>query len=55
MSAGKTPPCHGNARHWFAYRGMVGSSSPVCVRYGCSQPNPNYDPDADPFRSEAGQ
>lgn len=32
-------------RHWFAYRGWVGSSSPVCIR--CGTPNPNYDPDRD--------
>lgn len=40
-------PC--GARHWFVYRGMVGSSSPICVRYGCGAPNPRYDPNSDPF------
>jgi hypothetical protein len=37
--------CRG--RHWFAYFGWVGSSSPTCVRYGCDAPNPNYRPDDD--------
>lgn len=32
-------------RHWFAYTGQVGTSSPVCVR--CGEPNPNYDPTRD--------
>ena len=36
-------------RHWFAYWGYVGSSSPVCVR--CGAPNPNYRPDDDPRRA----
>ena len=33
-------------RHWFAYYGQVGSSSPTCRR--CDAPNPNYRPEADP-------
>lgn len=45
--------CRWHMRHWFAYRGHVGSSSPTCVR--CSEPNPNYDPDRDPFRSAGEQ
>lgn len=39
-------------RHWFAYRGWVGSSSPTCTRYGCDAPNPNYRPDDDPKRGD---
>ncbi len=35
-------------RHWFAYWGEVGTSSPVCRR--CGEPNPNYRPDDDPRR-----
>ena len=35
------------ARHWFAYYGWPGSSSPVCVR--CGAPNPRYDKDRDPL------
>jgi hypothetical protein len=31
---------------------MVGTSSPVCIRTGCEAPNPNYRPEADPFRKE---
>jgi hypothetical protein len=27
-------------RHWFAYYGSPGTSSPVCVR--CGAPNPRY-------------
>lgn len=38
-------------RHWFAYYGWVGSSSPVCRR--CGAPNPNYDEDRDPFAGRA--
>ena len=39
-------PCRGLfQRHWFAYRGSVGSSSPVCIR--CGIDNPNYDPNRD--------
>lgn len=34
--------------HWFAYYGVVGSSSPICVR--CGAPNPRYRPDDDPLR-----
>lgn len=34
-------------RHWFAFYGYVGSSSPVCVR--CGAPNPGYRPDDDPI------
>jgi hypothetical protein len=41
--------CPVQARHWFAYYGYVGSSSPVCVR--CGAPNPNYRPDDDPRRT----
>lgn len=55
MKRPKMPPCHQHARHWFAYRGLrggVGTSSPVCVRYGCDVPNPNYDPDRDPYRKD---
>lgn len=40
--------CPGNLRHWFVYRGWVGSSSPTCVR--CEAPNPSYRPADDPFR-----
>jgi hypothetical protein len=32
--------CKTGGRHWYAYYGWVGSSSPVCVR--CGEPNPNY-------------
>ena len=41
-------------RHWFTYRGWVGSSAPMCQHFGCDVANPNYDPDRDPFddRSE---
>lgn len=39
--------CAGGGYHWWAYYGFVGSSSPTCVR--CEAPNPNYDPDRDPF------
>jgi hypothetical protein len=39
-----------SARHWFAYRGMVGSSSPRCTRPGCDALNPKYDSDYDPYR-----
>ena len=42
--------CPGHERHWFAYRGEVGTSAPVCQRHGCGQPNPNYEPDRDPRR-----
>jgi hypothetical protein len=35
-------------RHWFAYFGEVGSSSPVCVR--CGAPNPHYRPEDDTHR-----
>ena len=37
-----------NQRHWFAYYGSPGTSSPTCVRYGCAAPNPNYDRERDP-------
>lgn len=33
------------ARHWYAYYGHVGSSSPCCVR--CGHPNPRYNPNRD--------
>lgn len=36
-------------RHWYAYRGQVGSSSPTCVR--CGSPNPKYRPADDPRRN----
>ena len=32
----------------FAYPGIVGSSSPTCIR--CRRPNPNYLPHEDPYR-----
>jgi hypothetical protein len=41
------PKCKGGARHWFAYPGEVGSSSPTCTRYGCEVENPRYEPEAD--------
>lgn len=37
-----------SGRHWFAYRGWVGTSSPTCTRWGCDAPNPRYDRDRDP-------
>ena len=37
----------GFERHWFVYRGTVGSSAPTCQRIGCDAPNPHYDPDRD--------
>jgi len=43
-------PCPGHARHWFAYYGWPGTSSPVCLRCGAS--NPNYAPERDPRRGE---
>jgi hypothetical protein len=43
--------CRGAARHWFAYRGQVGSSRPTCDR--CGAPNPNYRPDDDPQAPKA--
>lgn len=46
------PPCRGHMRHWFVYRGLVGSSAPTCVRRGCPVENPRYRPEADPFRVE---
>lgn len=50
-SAGRrvTPTCKGGIRHWFAYPGQVGTSSPVCTRYQCDASNPNYRPEDDPF------
>jgi hypothetical protein len=45
-----TPPCTWGQRHWFAYRRMVGSSSPTCTHPGCSAKNPNYRPAEDPYR-----
>ena len=36
-------------RHWYAYRGQVGTSSPTCTRLGCNHPNPAYDRDRDPY------
>lgn len=41
-----TTRCPGHARHWFAYYGRPGTSSPTCRR--CDSPNPNYRPDDDP-------
>lgn len=41
--------CRYGIRHWFAYHGWVGSSSPVCTR-GCGTPNPRYRPEDDPKR-----
>jgi hypothetical protein len=38
--------------HWYAYYGRPGSSSPVCVRYGCDAPNPRYDRDRDPYAGD---
>lgn len=38
----RMPRCQGNYRHWFAYYGWVGSSSPTCV-HGCGTANPRYD------------
>lgn len=46
------PPCRGHMRHWFVYRGIVGSSAPTCVRRGCEVENPRYRPEADPYRVE---
>ena len=40
------PRCPGHQRHWYAYYGWVGSSSPTCVR--CGAPNPDYAPERDP-------
>lgn len=40
-------PCKFGARHWFAYYGWVGSSSPICRR--CGAANPDYDRDRDPY------
>jgi hypothetical protein len=37
-------------RHFFAYYGWVGSSSPVCRR--CGHPNPKYRPELDPFHED---
>ena len=51
MTAEPTAPCHHHARHWFTYYGWVGSSAPTCRH--CHQPNPNYDPDRDPFPAES--
>lgn len=41
-------PCWHGGRHWFAYHGYVGSSSPVCTN-GCGTPNPKYRPEDDVF------
>lgn len=41
--------CRSGLKHWFAYYGMVGSSSPACVRYRCEAPNPRYRPTDDPY------
>jgi hypothetical protein len=38
--------------HWFAYYGLVGTSSPTCVRAGCDAPNPHYDRSRDPLVSK---
>jgi hypothetical protein len=43
--------CAGGHRHWFAYPGQVGTSSPVCTRYACDAVNPNYRPEDDPRRT----
>lgn len=40
--------CRGFERHWFAYRGEVGTSAPTCQRMGCDEPNPRYEIDLDP-------
>jgi hypothetical protein len=42
----KRKGCVMGSRHWFAYYGYPGSSSPTCVR-GCGTPNPKYDPSRD--------
>lgn len=47
--------CMGGARHWFAYPGQVGSSSPTCTRWGCNAANPNYNPDADTRAGETAK
>jgi hypothetical protein len=39
--------CTNGMRHWYAYYGYVGSSSPTCLH--CGAPNPRYDPGRDPF------
>ena len=44
--------CQWHARHWFAYRGQVGTSSPTCVR--CGAPNPRYERERDPRAGEEG-
>lgn len=45
-----TPYCRGGARHWFTYYGLVGSSSPKCLR--CGAQNPNYDPERDDVKND---
>jgi hypothetical protein len=37
-------------RHFYAYYGWVGSSSPECRR--CGAPNNTYDPSRDPFHDD---
>jgi hypothetical protein len=45
-SAPGIPYCNSGARHWFAYYGLPGTSSPTCRR--CGAANPHYRPEADP-------
>lgn len=41
------PACTKGTRHWFAYYGLPGTSSPTCVR--CGIPNPKYEAARDPL------
>jgi hypothetical protein len=48
-----TTRCRNGARHWYAYYGWVGSSSPKCLH--CGEPNPKYDRDRDPHACDLGR
>jgi hypothetical protein len=47
MPRRKGSSCTAGERHWFAYYGCVGSSSPVCRK--CGAENEHYDQDRDPL------